>query len=121
MTVYAKNAHQTNSILIGLYTMTKCDYTKNAWVDQHKEINEHNIFNSRMSNVEKKEGGGGGGLFQHKPKKEKIEVKVAMEVWSGGSVWSSAATSRVLLCVFCLASREAGTCQLSGISLAGQP
>ena len=48
MTVYAKNAHQTNSILIGLYTMTKCDYTKNAWVDQHKEINEHNIFNSRM-------------------------------------------------------------------------
>ena len=44
-----------------------------------------------------------------------------MEVWSGGSVWSSAATSRVLLCVFCLASREAGTCQLSGISLAGQP
>ena len=29
-----------------IHTITKCEYSRNAWVVQHKELNEHNIFNS---------------------------------------------------------------------------
>lgn len=49
MTVDAQNVQQNTSKPDQQYihTMTKYEYSRNAWVVQCKEINECNIFNSR--------------------------------------------------------------------------